>query len=121
MVMTAFERLFYTDKELEAIEAGAAAYDRQCEEELAIKDTPPAYDIIAETYRAIEEDNFDTIQFLQRDIALMVKLREAFPDDPTIPQYARFFIDFERYEIERIRKEIEYVRETAKEFKRLRG
>jgi len=119
MVITAFERQFYTDEELHAIEAGAAEYDRRCEEELSEANALPTYDIIQDTYKAIEADNLDEIAFLQSDIATMIKLRETFPDHPTIPQYARFFIDYESHEIERVRRQIEIDRETAKQFKRI--
>lgn len=113
--MVAVLNQFNTDDEIKKAE-----YDRRCEDELT-DDNKPSCDIIAETYEAIEADNLDTIRFLQTDVALWQRIKEQFADHPTIPQYARFFIDYESHEINEIRRQIEIDRETASEFKRICG
>lgn len=112
MVTTAYRS--FTDDE---VKAGAAEYDRRCEDELTKCDKYPPRDLIAETYQAIEEDNLDEIRFLQTDVALWMKIKEQFADHPTIPQYARYFISLESFQIEEVRRQIENDRQTANEFK----
>lgn len=112
--MNEFEKMFYTAGELRDIEAGAAAYDRQCEAALRPETTPAHLDVYAETQQAIENDRLEHLTFLHEEIADMVRVREQFPGSNHNKQMTEHIIRVRQVEIENILEEIYEYRENAK-------
>lgn len=102
----------YTEREAREIQAGAAAYDRLSEAQLAEQREYAARplrkrDVIKEIYDAIEADNLDALRFLAEDIGVMNKVREAFRGDQEIQDYATYFIIMDNDQMQRLMEEIE--------------
>ena len=107
--------MVFTPKELMDIEAGAQEFDRQVAEEIRQRNAVPEMpNHSREFYQAMEKEDLDTLPFLNRDIALMVKIRESFTDEGTIKALAEHFIRVNQYEIEEITERIDYDRRQAR-------
>jgi len=106
----------YTEREQREIEAGAAAYDEMCREELKAE-MPEVFNPLIELYRAFEKINLEAIRFYQEDIGTLAKVRELFPDSQEIRDRVRDLINLEAFAIEELKKEIENDREAHAEFK----
>ena len=71
---------------------------------------------VAELYREFEKQDLETLKFLHDDIALFVRIREQFPDNRGLQDWAEYFIRLAQVEIENTVKEIEYDRRQIQEF-----
>lgn len=112
--MNAFEKIFYTARELREIEAGAATYDRQQEAELRQEAaTLHHHDSGNELRRVIEKDRFEHLAFLHRDIAELVRIQERFQYSSFIQQMTGHLIRVRQADIESIAEEIYERRKEA--------
>lgn len=103
---------FYTDAELREIEAGCAEYDRFCEAQLAADkeyaERPfKNYDYEREMAELIERENLDWLQMLSRSIAILNKIREAYPDNEELQEYTKYLIILDHEKMKEISEEFE--------------
>jgi len=108
----------YTKKEQEAILKGAAEYDRRCELEL-VSAMPSEKSLVLDLLEAFERENFDVIRSLQDDVAMMTRLREAFPHDSEIRDWTAYFIRIETEEIKDLLGEIKNGRKKIANLERI--
>jgi len=116
--LSEFEKMFYTDKELREIyEADAELARQEAEQEKRDSEYEALplqkYNRLAEQYRLFEKEDFDTLAFLNEEIALLVKIREQCIDHETIPSWCEFHIRIKQAEIEETIGDIEYDRRQA--------
>lgn len=109
----------YTPNELREIQAGAAAYDRMSDAQLAEQREYAGRpfqkrDIAKEIYQAIEEDNLDYIRFLAKDIGVMNRIREAFRDDEEIQGWAKYVTILIHDRIQELTEEIKRDRQKIR-------
>jgi predicted HAD superfamily hydrolase len=100
-----------TENELRQIQAGARAYDRMTETQLAkakeYAESPlQKRDVVNEIYDEIEADNLDTLSFLARDIGVLNKVRETFRNDPEIQEYTKYLIMMNNERMNELMEEI---------------
>jgi hypothetical protein len=103
---------FYTDAELREIEAGCVEYDRIAAEQLAADkeyaERPfKKHDYRKELDEEIEQFNIEYLQYLAMDIGLLNKIREQWPDNPEIQEYAKYIIILEHEQMKEISEELE--------------
>jgi hypothetical protein len=119
------DHIALTDKERAELEKNLAEYEQRCEQERAREAEYAARPFkennwIAELYQEFEKRNLEYIAECHRTIGVMIRLRERFPDNDRIQQWARYFIGVEQAEIENLMEDIKNGRETAREFGKLR-
>lgn len=112
--MNAFEKIFYTARELREIEAGAATYDRWQEAELRQQAAPlHNHEGSDELRQTIEKDKQEHLAFLNEDIGALLKVRERFQYSSFIQQMTGHLIRVRQADIESIAEEIYERRKEA--------
>lgn len=101
----------YTEAEYKSIVDGAAEYDRQAAKEIAAQKAYEAapheqYDMAADVYKNIKDDNMDTLKFLGEDIGVIRKVMERFRDDSAIQERGAALIFVEQELMREITQEI---------------
>jgi len=101
----------YTEAEYKSIVDGAAEYDRQAAKEIATQEEyakrpHEKYDLAAEVYKNIKDDNMDTLKFLGEDIGMIRKVMERFRDDSEIQERGAALIYIEQELMREITQEI---------------
>jgi hypothetical protein len=94
--------------------AQVRAYDEQTRRELkaleAAQHPPTPPDTLKEWQDDIEESRLDCLRGLQEDIAVLISVRERWPEIPEIRDRVSYLITIHRSEIEELRKEIQNAR-----------
>jgi len=101
----------YTEAEYRSIVEGAAEYDRQAAKEIAAQEEYAKrpyeqYDLAGEVYKAIKDDNMDTLKFIGEDIGAIRKVMERFRDDDEIQQRGTALIYIEQHIMKELTQEI---------------
>ena len=87
------------------------AYNEQCKREIEAAGRPPVRpDFRKEREDAFEESRLDCMRFWQEDIAVLLAVREHWPDDQAIRDRVAFLVCMERYKIDTLREEIRNAR-----------
>ncbi len=74
---------------------------------------------LVEIYREFEKEDLGTIKHLHTECGVMRILIERFPANDIIKQWAEYFIRVNSHLIENLVREVEYDRQTAREFEKL--
>jgi hypothetical protein len=76
-------------------------------------------EIIHDRYKAFEKFDLSMMEFYQKDLAELIRLKEIFEDEPEIREPIRDLIVEADYSIKLLKKGIERDRETARSFTRI--
>jgi len=82
------------------------AYDAMTRKRMDADRPTASPDTIKELRAAMEANDLDTLRELQSDIAVLIRVREHWPNIPEIRDMANYLIRMERYEIEDLHEEI---------------
>ena len=103
--------MVFTPAELKKIEAGAREYDRRAEEQIRSE----RQDVVKypNFYQDMEKEELADMAFISKDIALMAKIRETFPDSGAIRAYCEHFIRCGEEELIETAERVEHARRQA--------
>jgi len=73
-------------------------------------------EIIRDRYKAYEKFDLEMMEFYQKDLSELIRLKETFEDEPEIREPIRDLIVEAEYTIKLLKKGIENDRETARSF-----
>jgi len=127
--LSAFERQFWTDAEINRIEAGARAYDELTASEISANDQRQAEmekrarggnNRVADLYQLFEAENMNCIAELHQEIGVMKAIQETFPGNISIEQWTDYFIRLNQIIIQNFMEDVVRDRKTASEFERIR-
>lgn len=87
------------------------AYDEQTRKEMEAAEHPPTPpDAMKELREALEKSSLDCLRELQEDIAVLLRVREHWPNNQEIQDMTTHLITLHRGEIDTIREEIQNAR-----------